>query len=63
LKEETLDRTLLRTGFWRVYGPVVRQRASWMTQICFMQILWSIFLQNCTWQFWFWLAIVMKLYF
>ena len=30
LKEEVLDRTLLRTRFWRGYGPVVRQTAEWM---------------------------------
>jgi hypothetical protein len=34
LKEEALDRTLWRTRFGRVYGPVVRQTTEWMNT-CF----------------------------
>jgi hypothetical protein len=29
LKDEAIDRTLWRTGFVRVYGPVVRQTREW----------------------------------
>jgi hypothetical protein len=32
LKEEALDRTLWRTRFGRVYGPVVRQTTEWMNE-------------------------------
>jgi len=31
--EEMLDRTHLRTGFRRIYGPVVRQTAQWIHEI------------------------------
>jgi hypothetical protein len=30
---EMLDRTYLRTGFRRIYGPVVRQTAQWIHEI------------------------------
>jgi hypothetical protein len=32
LKREALDRILWRTGFGRVYGPVVRQTIEWINQ-------------------------------
>jgi hypothetical protein len=33
LKEETLDRTLWKTRFGRVYGPVVRQKNEWIIEV------------------------------
>jgi hypothetical protein len=32
LKEKTLDRTMLRAGFERAFGPVVRQNTKWMNK-------------------------------
>ena len=34
LKEEALDRTMWRAGFWRGFGPVVRQTTKWMNCNC-----------------------------
>ena len=34
LKEEALDRTMLRVRFGRSFGPVVRQTTKWMNHIC-----------------------------
>jgi len=34
LKEEALDRTMWRAGFGRGFGPVVRQTAKWMNELC-----------------------------
>lgn len=39
LKEETLDCTLWKTHFWRVYGPVVRQTAKWLNEWILILIL------------------------
>jgi hypothetical protein len=33
LKEETLDRTLWHTGFWRGYGYVVCQTTGWIMYV------------------------------
>jgi hypothetical protein len=43
LKEEALDRTLLRTRFGRGYGPVVRQTTEWMNELDKLDIA----IQNC----------------
>jgi len=35
LKEEALDRTMCRTRFGRVFGPVVRQTTEWMNELLY----------------------------
>ena len=39
VKEETLDRTVWRTGFGRGYEPVVRRIAEWMSRIPLSAVL------------------------